>query len=77
MSCFLERARLSKPAEAVISSSSSMGFCFNSDKFIGWFYIAIGLMGFSDYGSLEIGWVLLEPHLAQKKIRIGRQKRQN
>jgi len=34
-------------------------------------------MGFSDYGSLEIGWVLLEPHLAQKKIRIGRQKRQN
>jgi hypothetical protein len=24
-------------------------------------------MGFSDYGSLEIGWVLLEPHLAQKK----------
>jgi len=54
-----------------------MGFCFNSDKFIGWFYIAIGLMGFSDYGSLEIGWVLLEPHLAQKKIRIGRQKKQN
>jgi hypothetical protein len=24
-------------------------------------------MGFSDYGSLEIGWVLLEPYLAQKK----------
>jgi len=47
-----------------------MGFCFNSDKFIGWFYIAIGLMGFSDYGSLEIGWVLLEPHLAPEKAKL-------
>ena len=57
-------------------NSSSIGFCFNSDRFIGWFYIAIGLRGFSDYGSLEIGWVLLKPHLAQKKIRVGRQRKQ-
>ena len=45
MSCFLDRARLSSPAEAVISNSSSMGFCFSSDRFIGWFYIAKGFWG--------------------------------
>ena len=75
MSCFLERARLSSPAEAVISNSSSMGFCFNSDRFIRWFYIAIGLKGFELFELVKFDWVFLKPRMAQKKV-IGRQNRQ-